>query len=77
MIAFKSAAAVAVALFLYAPLASAAKSGREGSRAHPTPARHPEFQARSHVGTSTPKKAPAIRRAPRQRVDDLELPQLG
>ena len=60
------------------PLAAVAASGRLANRAHPMPARTAESPAKSRVGTRTPKKAPAIRRAPRQRVaDDLELPQLG
>ena len=77
MIALKPAA-VALAVFLCAPLAAVAGSGRLANRAHPMPARTAESPAKSRVGTRTPKKAPAIRRAPRQRVaDDLELPQLG
>ena len=78
MIVLKPAAAVALAVLLCAPLAAVAGSGRLANRAHPMPARTAESPAKSRVGTKTPKKAPAIRRAPRQRVaDDLELPQLG
>jgi len=77
MIALKPAAAVALAVLLCAPLAAVAGSGRLANRAHPMPAPTADFPAKSR-GTRTPKKAPAIRRAPRQRVaDDLELPQLG
>jgi len=77
MRAFKSAAAVALALFLYAPLAAAAGSGPQANRVHPIPSRTGQVPARSSVGTRASTKAPAIRRTPRHRVDDLELPQLG
>ena len=77
MIALKPAAAVTLAFFLYAPLAAAAASGPAGIRAHRMPARTAQFPARSSVGARRPNKAPAIRRVPRKRVDDLELPQLG
>jgi hypothetical protein len=76
MMALKAAAAVAIAFFLYAPFAAAANSGRE-ARVRPAPARTPQVPAKSSVGTSTSKKGSSMRHAPRHRVDDLELPQLG